>query len=241
MAVDIHDLGATAEAIRLLVQSKLKLTANCSASATVSVGSTWLFVPASGPPVYPITGLSIAALLDDSDSAAEAVTITQITDDTTLVLHQACAGTFTTAKSATIGLATPRVTLGASARVTEDYSRWQDAIENAKLPAIAVMEGAASLPDGPPARRFPVQREFRVLYARQLATDEESAQVLKQQIGALVNLLAEDIKLGGTVDNAWVSGWDYRPQEDMAYFDGMDAVSVGVVTLQTSVYKLWNK
>lgn len=236
MAVDMLDSANISEQLRLLCQSKLKLTANCSASATVTVGSTELFRTTA--PNYPITGLSVGAVLDDSDTCPEPVTITEITDLTTLVLHQACAGTFTTAKQATIRLGTVRVALGASAAVTEGPFKWADTVAAAKLPAITVEEQPVS--EGPGTlQQFEYVYNFRVLYARQKATDEQSARVLKQQIKLLHDLLREDIYLGGTADNVEITAVDYRPPEGYAYEH--ESIDVGYVGVAVTKYHLWSK
>lgn len=239
----MFDSSGICEAIRLLVQSKLKLTANCAASATVQVGSTEMFRPTGARPVYPITGLTISASLLDSDTAAEAVVIDQITDLTTLVLYQACAGTFTTANNATIELATPRVTLGSAGYVVDGWSGFSQAITGTALPAIAVIEEDGTMPGERAGTnvQYDQFRTWRILYARRRATDEQSEQVMKQAIQALCNLIMEDYTLGGSVRQRMGLSWSFTPPQRTPFLMDFDAVDVGQVMFQTVNRVLWDK
>lgn len=236
MALDMFDSTGICEAIRLAVQSKVKLTANCTASATVTVGWTDRFRPNTGGAIYPITGLSIAAELLDSDTAAEPVTISEITDEYTLTLSSACSGTFTTGNDATIGLVTPTVTLGSSASVTASYFGFKVAIEANNFPCIAVFEDSGTQA-GFTTKQYKQFRAFRILYCRQKAINEESQIELEQEIQALGNCLMEDYRLAGTVRNCWVSAWDMNAPDDPE-FEGFD---VGQVELTTESIADWQK
>lgn len=238
MPLDMLNSAAVSEAVRLLCQSKLKLAENCAASATVKVGSTELFRSTQGGPVYPITGLAVAAVLDDSASCPEPVTVSAIVDLETLTLHAACAGTFTTANDATIRLATPRVTLGASANVTDGWFEFPEEIAAAKLPAIAVLREPTIFVPATLRHELHIY-PFRILYARQKGVDEESPRVLEQAIEALYDLLSEDLYLGGTVDERRLTGCDLRPPEDMAYQP--QGVDVAELRLEGRKFVAWEK
>ena len=236
MALDMFNSTGICEAIRLACQSKVKLTANCTASDTVTVGWTDRFRPNTGGVVYPITGLSIAAELLDSDTDAEPVTISEITDEYTFTLSAACTGTFTTAKKATIGLVTPTVTLGSTASVTDSYVKFKSAINENQFPAIAVFE-LGGTQAGFTTKQYKQLRTFQILLCRRDAIAEESQQELEDDIQALANSLMEDYRLAGTVRNCWVSAWDMVPPEDPEF----DGFSVGGVTLMTETIAQWQK
>ena len=237
--LDMFNGAAISEAVRLLVQSRTKLTADCAASDVVQLGSTELFRPAGGRPAYPITGLSIAATLQDAESGPEAVMIGEISSLQTLRLSSPCSGTYTVGNGATIGLAEPRLALGPEAAVSE--GRPEAIIDPATsvLPAVAVFERKGEMSCDGGNRVYRQRRVLDVYYIRRRRLGERSAVEQKLAVQALKNLLMEDMYLGATCSNAWVSGWDFEPQQQESY--EWAALDVSRVELTVECWRLWDK
>ncbi len=237
--LDMFDSAAITEAVRLLVQSRSKLAADCTASDVVQVGSTELFREGPGRPAYPITGLSIDATLQDEASVPEPVTITQISSRTTLRLESPCVGTYTTAETASIGLAQPRLALGSEAAVSEGRPEAIIDPATSALPAVAVFERKGEMSSDGGNRVYRQQRTIDVYYVRRRQVGEETGVEQKQAVRILVNLLMEDMYLGDTCGNCWVSAWDFDPQQREGY--DWAALDVTRVELSVEAWKLWDK
>jgi hypothetical protein len=237
--LDMFDSAAITEAVRLLVQSRTKLTADCVASDMLQVGSTELFRESPGRPAYPITGLSIAATLQDEQSGPETVTIVQISSLHMLWLASPCTGTYRTAKAASIGLAAPRLSLGSEAAVSEGRPEAIIDPATSALPAVAVFERKGEMSGDGGNRVYLQRRLIEVYYIRRRRLGEQSAVELKLATQTLKNLLMEDMYLGGTCSDAWVSAWDFEPQQR----DGYDwaAIDVSRVELTAESWRLWDK
>jgi len=237
--LDMFDSAAITEAVRLLVQSRVKLTADCDASDAVQVGSTELFRDGPGRPAYPITGLSIPATLQDEESGPEAVTIAEISSLGTLQLASPCTGTYTVANAASIGLAQPRLALGSEAAVSEGRPEAIIDPATSALPAVAVFERKGEMSSDGGNRVYRQRRVIDVYYVRRRQAGEQTGVEQKQAVQTLVNLLMEDMYLGGTCGNCWVSGWDFEPQQQEGY--DWAALDVSRVELTADAWKLWDK
>ncbi|MFQ5810250.1 MAG: hypothetical protein ACE5JM_11580 [Armatimonadota bacterium] len=237
--LDMFDSAAITEAVRLLAQSRVKLAADCAATDTVQVGSTELFREGPGRPAYPITGLSIAATLQDGASGPEAVTIAEVSSLDTLRLSAPCIGTYRTANGASIGLAQGRLTLGSEAAVSEGRPEAIIDPATSALPAVAVFERKGEMSSDGGNRVYRQRRVIDVYYIRRRQAGEETGVEQKQAVQALVNLLMEDMYLGGTCADAWVSGWDFEPQQREGY--EWAAIDVSRVELTAESWELWDK
>lgn len=237
--LDMFNSAAITEAVRLLVQSRAKLAADCAASDTVQVGSTELFREGPGRPAYPITGLSIAATLQDEESEPEPVTISEISSLTTLRLASPCSGTYNVSRAASVGLAEPRLSLGSEAAVSDGRPEAIIDPATSALPAVAVFERKGEMSCDGGNRVYRQRRVVDVYYVRRRRVGEEAGVEQKQAVQALVNLLMEDMYLGGTCSDCWVSGWDFQPQQQEGY--DWAALDVSLVELTVEAWRVWDK
>ncbi len=224
---NIYGVSDLSEAIRLLCQGKVLLTANCAASATVTVGSNAIFEAAD------------TCELEDDDTAAEVATVASITSNDTVTLASAVSGTFTTAQNARIGLATPPVTLGASGFVANGKPRFvvEPAGEN-KLPALVIWHVYENDDAGGGNRSKHIQHQYRILLARKIEADTDPVALMQTDIAALKNQLAQDRNMGGQAWWSRIAGStpESRYAGVFADFSG-GAVAVGQIDFEAWQFK----
>lgn len=240
MSLDMFDADAIAEAVRLLVQGRVALTGDCDGCDAVVVGSTELFREGPGRPAYPIRDLGIrAVLLPGDDGPFDVVTIREISSRTTLRLAGVPSRAYLADSGASIRLDMPPAQLHPEAVV--GFGRPEVVIDPVATPlptmTISLRKGEMSSDGG---NRVYRQRHFiDVYYVRRKQAGEAAGVEQRRTLQTLVNLLMEDMYLGGTCGTCWVSGWDFEvPPPDR---HGWAAIDISRVELTAEAWKLWDK
>jgi len=185
MALDMFHANEIAKALRLLCQSAVSLTADCSGSATVTVGSNLLFA----------VGDSVT--LVDDDSAAETRTVQAKAGLTGVTLDSAVSGSFEVAQNARIALATPR--LADLKFVLQGTPEMLPEPRGDKFPFIIVRPGEMSQPPGEGTNRgYDQTYTFSIYHVRRYESGEQPSVEALDDAAALFNLLMADTYLGGT-------------------------------------------
>lgn len=240
MSLDMLGIEEMAEAVRLMVQGRVALTADCDFVNTVTVGSTELFREGPGRPAYPILGLDIpAVLLSGGDDSFDDVTIYEISSIHTLRLDRPPLRSYFAAKGASIRVDTPPVSLHPEAVV--GFGRPETVIDPATTPlptlTIVVRKGEMNSDGG--NRIYRQRHTIDVYHIRRKQAGEEAGVAQRRGVQALVNTLMADMYLGGTCGNCWVSGWEFEP----ARLDGCgwNAIEISRVELTVEAWKIWDK
>lgn len=222
----VYDVDALDEALRLLCQARVKLTADCSASDSVTVGSNAIFAAAR------------AVTLRDDNTSAEAATVSTITGSTGITLTAACTGAFTTAQNATIGWATPPLAVGSTGFVADGRPRLiVDTDDSTVLPSLVVWRVNSATVGGGNVTRH-IRHTYRILVAREISAATTPRSLMQASLDAICNVLEQDREVGGQAWWSRVIG--SNPDSTFAgVFSGLGGgnVQVGQIDFEATQFK----